>query len=395
MPRPNAPSTASPVAPRDRILALDVLRGIALLGVLAMNVTTEFRVSIFQRFLPGQPHASWVDRTIDAVLMIGVDLKALALFSFLFGVGLAIQFEHMGATSRRMVLLLRRLLVLLVIGLLHLTLIWNGDILVEYALAGLAVLPFLLGSPRLLAVAAAAGLSLYVAEPLLALSPSLPSQAWMARQAAEAVHVYGSGGFLEIFAFRVRELPAILPLHVGIFPRTLALMLLGILGWRSGLFLTKDVTGRQLVWAAAVCSFLGGGMAIAAASHGLGAGALRWMAERASTVVLATGYGAGVIWAASQAPAARWLAWAAPVGRMALTNYLMQSMIFGCIFYGYGLGLFGRLGIAEALAIGIGVYGAQAVLSAWWLKRHPFGPMEWIWRTATYAARPTPHRPEN
>jgi uncharacterized protein len=182
---------------------------------------------------------------------------------------------------------------------------------------------------------------------------------------------------------------------VGIFPRTLALMLLGILAWRSGVFQSKGVTGRQLVWTAAVCSFLGGGMAIAAASHGLGTGAPRWMAERASTVVLATGYGAGVIWAASQAPAARWLAWAAPVGRMALTNYLMQSMIFGCIFYGYGLGLFGRLGIAEALAIGIGVYGAQAVLSAWWLQRHPFGPMEWIWRTATYAARPTPPRSEN
>jgi uncharacterized protein len=82
--------TASPVTPRDRIPAIDVLRGIALFGVLAINLTTEFRVSIFQRFLPTAPHASWADRAIDSTLMIGIDSKAFALFSFLFGVGLAI-----------------------------------------------------------------------------------------------------------------------------------------------------------------------------------------------------------------------------------------------------------------------------------------------------------------
>jgi uncharacterized protein len=69
---------------------------------------------------------------------------------------------------------------------------------------------------------------------------------------------------------------------------------------------------------------------------------------------------------------------------MAFTNYLAQSVIFGWIFYGYGLGLFGRLGVTSALAIGIAVYLAQVLFSAWWLKRYRYGPLEWLWRTLMY-----------
>jgi uncharacterized protein len=71
---------------------------------------------------------------------------------------------------------------------------------------------------------------------------------------------------------------------------------------------------------------------------------------------------------------------------MAFTNYLMQSLIFGWIFYGYGLGLFGRLGVASALAIGIAVYTGQVFFSAWWLRRYRYGPVEWLWRTLMYGA---------
>jgi uncharacterized protein len=125
-------------------------------------------------------------------------------------------------------------------------------------------------------------------------------------------------------------------------------------------------------------------MAVAVAFHWLGAATPTGIAERMSTVVLAAGYGASIIWAMECTAARSWLAWVAPAGRMALTNYLMQSVVLGCIFYGYGLGLFGRLGIAEAMAIGIVVYVAQIAVSAWWLRHHAFGPMEWVWRAATY-----------
>jgi uncharacterized protein len=380
-----AASADRPVAPHDRIAAIDVLRGIALFGVLAINVTTEFRVSIFERFLPAPPPASWLDRTIDAILMVGIDSKVFALFSFLFGVGLAIQFDHLAASPRRLVLLVRRLCVLLALGLIHLTLIWNGDILAEYALAGLVVLPFLFASKLLLAAAAAVGLDQYVFGSLSPLFPSLPGPAWMAQHVTDAMHVYGSGGFLDILRFRVQEVPAILPLHVNVFPRTLALMLLGVLAWRVGLFRGDAGIGRILPRAAVLGVALGGAMAIAVAGRWLSIGPIIGIMERMSTVLLACGYGAAVIWAVDHTSAARWLAWAAPLGRMALSNYLTQSVVFGLIFYGYGLGLLGRLGIAAAFAIGLGVYVLQAVLSSCWLRRYRFGPMEWLWRTGTYA----------
>jgi uncharacterized protein len=82
-----------------------------------------------------------------------------------------------------------------------------------------------------------------------------------------------------------------------------------------------------------------------------------------------------------------WLAWAAPVGRMAFTNYLAQSVIFAFVFFGYGLGLFGRIGAAVTLLFGVVVYVLQAIASAYWLRRHRFGPMEWLWRTVMYGTR--------
>jgi uncharacterized protein len=85
------------------------------------------------------------------------------------------------------------------------------------------------------------------------------------------------------------------------------------------------------------------------------------------------------------------LAWAAPLGRMAFTNYLAQSVICGWIFYGYGLGQFGRPGVAATLAIGVFVYVAQVVFSAWWLRRYRFGPVEWFWRSCMYGV-PQPMR---
>ena len=104
------------------------------------------------------------------------------------------------------------------------------------------------------------------------------------------------------------------------------------------------------------------------------------------TILLALGYAAAIIAIANSARGKAWLGWAAPLGRMAFTNYLAQSVIFGWIFYGYGFGLFGRLGTASALAIGIAVYVAQVLFSAWWLKRFRYGPVEWLWRTLMYGA---------
>ena len=235
--KPTGHSTASfsgasqgPVAPSNRIEGIDVLRGLALVGVLAINIVFEFRVSIFEQFLSPAGTLSAIDRALRDLLAAAIELKALALFSFLFGVGLAIQFDRLANNPRRLTLLVRRLVVLLAIGAAHLFLLFNGDILVEYAVVGLVVLPFLFGPRWLALLVAVASLVLFLTMPV-----QLPSRFWIGERIAQATMAYADGGFLDVLAFRIREIPAIFPLHVLIFPRTIALFLFGVLAWRSGI----------------------------------------------------------------------------------------------------------------------------------------------------------------
>jgi uncharacterized protein len=223
----DAASRAGPIAPSDRIAAIDIVRGIALFGVMAINVVTVFRVSIFEQFLPTRSDGTWLDRVLHSILMIGIDLKAFALFSLLFGVGLAIQYDHLSASPRRTSLLVRRLAFLMLIGAAHLILIWNGDILFACAIAGFIVLPFLYGPSRMPAVVGTALLAVFILSSFLPPIASMPSRSWMTQNVAEAARIYGSGGFADVLTFRIRELPAFLPLHLFILPRTVALMLTG------------------------------------------------------------------------------------------------------------------------------------------------------------------------
>jgi uncharacterized protein len=382
---------AGPVGPSSRIVGIDVLRGLALFGVLAINIVFEFRVSIFEQFLPPTGTLHVIDRVLRDFLAGAIALKALALFSFLFGVGMAIQFDRLASDPRRTDLLIQRLMVLLGIGAAHLFLLWNGDILVAYAIAGLVVLPFLFGPRWLILIAAAASLVLFLMMPLLPPVVQFPSQSLMRELVAEAASVYGNGGFLDVLAFRIREIPAIFPLHVLIFPRTVALFLFGVLAWRSGI-LRRSSEHRRLLFIIAMFGVLfGGALTVAAQGRDLFAwpslGRAHELIERLGGVILAAGYGAGILSLLTLPAGQRMLAWAAPVGRMAFTNYLIQSLLLGWIFYGYGLGLFGKLSVSTALTIGVVVYAMQAVFSAWWLDRYRYGPVEWLWRSLMYGSR--------
>jgi uncharacterized protein len=237
-------------------------RGVALFGVMAINVTTVFSVSIFERFLPDGGDGTKLDRALYSILMAGVDLKAFALFSLLFGVGLAIQYEHLTASSRRNVLLVRRLAFLMLVGAAHLVLIWNGDILFEYAIAGFIVLPFLFCRFGTLTLVGGTLLAVFLVSSYLPELASMPSRAWMTRNVEEATRIYGSGGFAEVQAFRIHELPAFLPLHVFMFPRTVALMLIGAVAWRAGLFRTGSRAEQCLPLVAAIGLLVGGVLAV-------------------------------------------------------------------------------------------------------------------------------------
>ena len=337
-----------------------------LFGVLVVNLLTAFRVSIFQQFTGAS------DGVLERIVHVMIEEKAFSLFALLFGIGLAMQFERLSGSGRPLYWLARRLAVLLAFGLVHLLLIWNGDILTEYALAGFLALPFLLVRRASLLLAAFIMLGIYAYGPLLYSIP-WPGPAALQAHVAAANHVYSSGSFAEIRQLSVRELPWILSLHAFVFPRTLALFLFGMFLWRAGIVRRSRELRHELVLAAV--AGIAGGAALTYASF-----------ERLGIVLWALGYGAGLLLLAQFTL----FSVCAPMGRMAFTNYVVQSILFGLIFFGYGLGRFG-MGATPALAIGIAVYAAQVLGSRWWLARYRYGPLEWLWRSLMYGA-PQPMR---
>jgi uncharacterized protein len=358
----------------------------ALLGVLLVNLDTEFRTTFFEQFQPAT-YPIFADKIARAALGFFVEFKAITIFSMLFGVGLAIQHDTIGSRGAVPWLLTRRLLVLLGFGLIHITLIWNGDILVEYALAGLVALPFLFGPTWLLFAAYVMAFLLFTVMPI---DLPFPTAHWVTDHIVQAKLVYGTGSFSDIMRFRISEIPSLSVYLIYIFPRTLALILFGAWAWRCG-FLHPQATCQPLQviigWTALVCGLLlswlnGSGIPAPIVLHGDAAHVVDVIAP----ILLAVGYAILVLSYFHRFNAAITRGLAA-VGRMAFTNYMTQSVVLGLIFYGYGGGLLGQLGVLQGIGVGLAVFAAQIWFSQWWLGTHRFGPLEWLWRSLMYGER--------
>ena len=330
-----------------------MLRGVALFGVLTVNLVTIFRQSLFQEFLQG-PEDAWA-----SAVSLGLEFKAVTLFSLLFGIGLEAQRERIDGFHRY---ILRRLAFLLVIGLVHLFFVWNGDVLALYALCGLVVAPLLRLPTRALLGLSILFFALQIA-PVPYPSP-FATEADLRDHVEAAGHVYRYGTFLDALKFRIEEVRPMGVLLFSIVPRTLALFLLGACVWRWNL-----LRGDRRVHAAIATV----GLALGTYATGIGAG---W-----ASLVLAFGYGGAIVLAA------RPLGFLAPLGRMAFTCYLAQSLILSFVFYGWGLGQFGRMSAANGILLAVAIYAAQAVASAVWLRWFRYGPLEWVWRSFSYGRR--------
>ena len=350
---------AEPIAPNERVTQIDFIRGFALGGVLLVNLLGGFRIPLSAHILGRDEPLGPGGALVAGLLRSLIEFKVFMLFSFLFGVGVAMQ---AGRASNQPCswFLVRRFGVLLAIGIIHMVIIWNGDILALYAICSLMLTP-LLGLPEYVLVVL--GLSLLAWPNFGPLPMHFPTPGTLKALTAEALHAYRDGTWLELFTFRLRETRLlIVPLLVLSLPRTLGLMLLGIAAWRKGWMVNSPRLWRR----SAVL-----GAAIAIAGQRLGS-------EEAVALGVAFLYGAVLLlWN----PHARYVAAA---GRMALTNYLLQSVIFGFVFYSYGLGWFGRVGLVAALLGGLTVYFMQLAISQWWLQRFHFGPCEWLWRSVSY-----------
>ena len=350
--------------------------------MLVANLVFAFRISPTAWYLPDDPFTSVSDRAVEAALEFAIQGKAIALFSMLFGVGLAIQHERFARLGDPRYWLLRRLLVLFAIGVAHLLLLFNGDIVHVYALAGLLVVPLLAARTRTVLLAAIACLLLYLFFSWLPFAPRWPDSDTLKRELFEAMRVYGSGTFAEIRRYSWHEFMVFMPIYVGLFPLTPAYLLLGMLAWRHGA-LRDPASHRAQLKVIAIGGILLGGALTALSGR---PGELSYFSSGTAAPVMAIGYGAALLLAFGSAPWGYLLRAFAPAGRMAFTNYLAQSLVLAWVFWGYGLGLIGKVGAAAGLAWGIAFFAVQAAWSAWWLRRFHFGPVEWLWRTLTYGA---------
>jgi uncharacterized protein len=317
-----------------------------------------------------------------------LEFKAVTLFSMLFGAGVSIQAERAAAGQTGIgSFLVRRFTALLLIGLSHMFLLSNVDILCLYAVCGLGLIAFVETRTRDLAIFGfiIVGFSFFID-----FSGCIPSVKVMRAAATQAALVYAKGDLFDILRFRGQEAwRLILPLVFTWLPRTFGLMLVGMATWRSGIF-KKPEEHLRLLWTIALGGAIVGGAATAALIY-----STAWdrpnpipipprILDACSYVPLAFSYGAILLLLLRSRRISKIMSLIAPLGQMSLTNYLTQSLIFGLVFYGYGLALFGKLGPAEASVIGLAVYGAQIIISIVWLRQFRFGPCEWLWRSMTY-----------
>lgn len=348
-----------PLAAVERIGSIDVLRGIALAGVLLMNLLGGFRIPLSAHLLRADEPLGWGGAELLALFQTFIEFKAFTLFSFLLGVGTAIQAERTANAERRW-FLIRRFSILLAFGAAHVLLLWNGDILTLYAICGLALVPLLQLPNSILLVL---GLGLIVWPSVAPMPPIFPSATTLQALWGEALRTHRDGTWGGRFAFRIHEARLLIaPLWILSLPRTLGLMLWGVAAWQKGWIIGSS---RRWRWALLL------GVSIGATGYVL-------KFEEADNIGFACAYGAALLLWNPRAP------WIAAAGQMALSNYLMQSAVFGFVFFSYGLRLFGRLDVLQAVSLGVLVYCLQLAASLFWLSRFRFGPFEWLWRSGSY-----------
>ncbi len=386
-----------PVLPDERLTLIDVLRGFAVFGILAANIYS-FSGAAYTPAAWSEP----LDKAIVTATRFLIEAKFYSLFSFLFGWGMAVQMLRAETRSVRFVpRYIWRLLLLFAIGLLHATFLWTGDIVARYALFGFLLLLFRKRSARFLLVSIALSLALSIllafpGEIMDAVRNQYTLLTDFLRSARYSPSLYTTGSYLEVTRLRWEEYLSYMASFLYSFGNVFAMFLLGLLAGKQRFFqnLEQRLSSiRRMTWLA-----LGIGLVFTSlhvwsilhpewvrsenqrlayvGSRTIGAPALMLFYVGAITLLYQQ-----ETWRIRLSPLAN-------VGRMALTNYLLQSFTATLIFYGYGIGLYGRTDPTFGLILTILIFLAEFRFSEWWFERYQYGPVEWVWRAFTYGRRP-------
>ncbi|MET3664075.1 DUF418 domain-containing protein [Caulobacter sp. 1776] len=379
---------------KDRIVLLDSLRGLGVLGILLCNAP-DFAVP------PpvSESAANWPHGTGPATLGVWIvtqwlfQRKFVTLFAMLFGVSIFLVGGERSDLERGAILR-KRLTWMVVFGLLHGFAIWFGDVLLSYALAGFAVLLARSWAPRRLirtgvTIWTVFTVVMLVGMSVAAFSPHEPAQAVLeaAKEVAKgkASEIQYGGTLIQSLIQNAKDRLAFLPAEPIIFVMTSSLMLIGLGCFKAGVLTgeASDRLYRRLIAVGLTASVVVGGLYVAQVLTGLPRAlslvtlALQWMLAPLTTLA----------YVSLMVFASRSKAWSAipkalaPVGQMAFTNYLMQSLIMTVIFYGgRGPGLHGEVDRPGLAAIVAAIWVVQILWSRWWMDRFEMGPLEWVWR---------------
>ena len=408
---PPPPDPAQPIQQRERIDSIDVLRGVAVLGILILNI---------QSFaMPGAAYMNpWAYGSLEGgnywvwwISQVFCDQKFMTIFSMLFGAGIYVMTSRAERrTGHSAALHYRRMAWLILFGVLHGYALWYGDILYFYGMCGLAVWPLRKWSPAALIPL---GVALVAVASILSLVWGWTMPMWdphgmkmmsvwqpSPQEIATELQAYRGSWFAQMDdrAEASWFSETMLFAMWGVW-RAGGLMLVGIGLFKLGVFSAARSTGFYVVLA-----LLGLTIGIPLAIYGLHQNDLHhWDVMYSfflgsqwnywASLLVSIGYVSLVMLTCKVAALSMLTRPLAATGRMAFTNYLMQTIICTTIFYGHGLGLFGSVERTGQIAIVLGVWAFQLIVSTIWLRHFEFGPAEWLWRSLTYW-RPQPFAKE-
>lgn len=399
----------SPTTPGQRIELLDALRGFAIFGILMVNMPLFF--SPVTTMLAGYTGSeTMLDLFSKLIIKFFFEGKFYVLFSMLFGYGFWMFINRTNSNGRSIIPTFRlRLFFLLIFGVAHIVLLWAGDVLLGYALMGFILLLFRKVSDRGLirwAIPLALIPSFFMAVMwLFAFLASLhpeSKESWdmairenavnMQAIIDNAARVYSKGSFTEIVKTRVNEYLTMLPGFLFFYPVVLAMFITGALAARKGIIsnFREHLTlfRSMLKWGLITGVILNALFAYAYTQAPLNEpgmwGFLVNFCHTAGGVAFSLSYVSFIALLSAEGKLKGFRNALAPVGRMALTNYLLHSIICTTIFLPYGLGLFGKISIFQSILLTIAIFLIQIPFSKFWLKHFYFGPFEWLWRSLTY-----------
>jgi uncharacterized protein len=371
---------------KQRVSTIDGLRGFSLLGILMANML------IFQYGMFGKDQLTnlmYVDHLAYIWLKIFVESSFMPIFMFLFGYSMIMmkgKLERNGSKVKRH--FVRRFLLLILFGLLHSFFIWEGDILFSYGLMGLILLVFLNRKKKTLLIWS---IGLLIATSLMGYgdpNEMIEDEKQTISYVEKANHIHSTGSYSEIYTFRNSDEDPfgwpdymyLVVLLVAPFV-TAPMFLLGMYAANNEWFACPKQEKKRYVVFAPI--FIASGLMLKSIRYLIPDSSWGEVAYTLGSSLLAIGYifGFALLYTTEKV---RVQSWFEKVGRLSMTNYLLQSIVCTTLFYGYGLGWYGKLGVLGGIGVAIVIYIIQIITSHYYLKLFKMGPFERVMRVGTY-----------